>query len=315
MPFGRKVPKAFELSYAYAMRSNAAETRKGVISLIVLAFVFATMGVFARYLSTSFELFEQTYLRIGFAFLLGVVLFYKDINWSKLRALPRRDVGILIFRAITLYLGVTLFTEAILHTKYGNASFVSTLPLLPLFGYIFLKERLSLRTITYIGIGFIGILFITITDFDHLTVGYGELMALLSMLAFDFSYIARRWHSDYLNNKESTVFMFVAGAIFLFATSLALGEGLPTPDQFTLIIIGTLLLAALFNVANLYLTNYGFERVKVGVAGNILTLETVFALLYSLFLFGESPLLREYIGGTLVVLSVYLVNRQESNPL
>lgn len=287
------------------------ERTKGMFSLILLAFVFATMGIFARYLDLSFELFEQTYLRIGIAFILGIIIFGRNIEWEKFRTLSRRDGLILIGRAIALYLGVVLFTEAILNTKYGNASFIAAAPLLPLFGYLMLRETVAWRTVAYIGLGFVGVLLIAVQDFSMFEFGYGEVMALLSMLAFDISYVARKWQSEHLNNQESTVFMFAVGAFFLFISSMTIGEGLPTLGQFTPLVIGTLIVAALFNVANLYLTNYGFARVKVAVAGNLLTLETVFALLYSLFLFGEVPLLREIIGGAIIVLSVILINRSE----
>lgn len=288
------------------------ETKKGVAALIVLAWVFATMGVFARYLGTEFALFEQTYLRIGLAFLIGVAVFYKHLSWKKLATLPKKDWAILIFRSVALYTGVVLFTEAVLTTKYGNASFVAVVPLLPLFGYIFLKERLGLRTLAYIALGFIGVSLIAIHDVRDLTFGYGEMAALLSALAFDISYVARRWHSDHFNNKESTVFMFFFGALFLLAMSVVMGEPVPHLSDFTFPIVFALLGAAAFNVANLYLTNYGFERVKVGVAGNIITLEVVFALLYGVILFQEVPALREVIGGVLVLYSVWQINRKEA---
>ncbi len=288
-----------------------SETKKGIAALVILAFVFATMGVFARYLGTEFALFEQTYLRIGLAFLFGIILFARDLRVERLGTLPRKDALVLIGRAVALYLGVVLFTEAVLHAKYGNASFIATIPLLPLFGYVFLKEKLGLRTLAYIGVGFAGMALIAVQDLRDLQFGYGELMALLSAFAFDISYVARRFHSDHLNNKESTVFMFFFGALFLFITSLALGEPLPNISEFSPILLFTLAGASLFNVANLYLTNYGFERVKVGIAGNILTLEVVFALLYGILLFHEMPLLRELVGGALIVFSVYQINRKE----
>ncbi len=287
------------------------EKRKGVIALILLSIVFATMGIFSRYLSTSFELFEQTYLRIGTAFIIGIILFYKKLDFSKLKEVSKKDLSVFIFRAITLYLGVVLFTESILHANYGNAAFIAALPILPIFGYVFLKEKLSLKIIISILIGFVGMLLIAIPDMSILKFGYGEMMALLSVAAFDLSYISRRWHSEHLTNIESTVLIFFIGAILLFITSILLGEQLPTVNQFTPFVIGTIIIASLFNIANLYLVSYGFQRLKAGIAGNILTLETVFALLYSIFLFKEIPHVREFVGGFIILLSVWLVNRFE----
>lgn len=289
-----------------------SETKKGIIALVALALVFATMGVFVRPLGTGFALFEQTYLRISLALLIAILIFWKDLSWKKLATLPRKDWVVLIFRAVALYLGVAFFTESILHAKYGNTYFLNNLPLLPVFAYFLLRERLPLRTLAWIGVAFIGTVLITVADFAHFSIGYGEMMALLAMLVFDLSYVARRFHSEHLSDKESTVFMFAIGAVFLFGTSLALGEPLPSPADFSPFIILMLVLSAVFNVANLYLSNYGFGRVAVGIAGTIITLEVVFALLYGMFLYGEMPLLRELVGGALIVFSVWQINRKAS---
>jgi drug/metabolite transporter (DMT)-like permease len=285
-----------------------SEQAKGILSLLILAWVFATMPLFVRTLDTVAELFTQTYLRIGIACIVALILFSTSLRIHSFRTLPRHDLLVLLLRAISLYIAVALFSEAVLHTSLSNASIIAAVPLLPLFGYVFLRERVSRPALLAIGVGFIGALFIVVNDTTTLRVGYGEFMAFLSMLAFDFSYTARKLHSEHLNNKESSVFMFFVGTVFLFVLAQVSGESLPDVTSFSPIILTTLGLAAIFNVANLYLTNYGFSKVKVGVAGNILTLEVVFALLYSILLFSEIPALRELIGGTLIVGSVIAVN-------
>lgn len=294
------------------MLKNLSDQSKGIIALIVLAWVFATMGVFARYLSTEFELFEQTYLRIGLAFLIGTILFSFRVSWEKYSQLNTKDALILSFRAICLYLGVVLITEGLLNANYANASLVAVVPLMPIMAYFLLKERLSIKTVGFITFGFSGVCLVSFDGINFDNFGYGELMAFTSLIFFDLSYIGRKWHSDYLNNFESTIFMFIIGACFLFITSMALGEGLPNTSQFSWTIILALLGGAVFNVFNLLLTNYGFQHVKASVAGNILTLEVIFALAYGLFLFKEIPVTREMIGGAIILISVYFVNKIEN---
>lgn len=286
--------------------------KKGIIALVALAWVFATMGVFARYLSTEFALFEQTYLRIGLAFLIGVMLFYPKCDWGKIYTLPGRDWLILTFRAVCLYLAVVMITEAFLHTKYSNATFAASLPLLPLFGYFLLKEKIKLRTVAYIILGFAGLAIMTLNEVSWFGFGYGEIVAFGSLILFDLSYVSRKWHSAHLNNYEITVVMFAIGAVFLFVTSLSVGEGLPSAGQFSILTLAILAVAALFNVANLILTNYGFQNSKAAVAGNILALEAVFALLYGLTIFDETLTSREVIGSVLIFSSIYFVNRSET---
>jgi drug/metabolite transporter (DMT)-like permease len=287
------------------------QQKNGIFALVVLAWTFATMGVFARYLGTEFSLFEQTYLRIGLAFFVGVLVFYPKCNFKKIRSLPKKDFFVLVGRSICLYLGVVMITAAFLQAKYSNATFAASLPLMPLLGYVLLKERIKIKTIFYILLGFLGLTLIVFKDLNIFSLGYGEILAFGSVIFFDLSYIGRRLHSDYLNNYEITVFMFAVGSVFLFVTSLCIGETLPTSDQFSLLTIVVLTGAALFNVANLFLTNYGFQNVKVAVAGNILTLEVVFALLYGIFMYKEIPTFYEWVGSTLILLSVYLVNKTE----
>lgn len=286
-----------------------SETKKGVIALIILALVFATMGVFVRPLGTDFAVFEQSYLRIGLAFVIGSLLFWKDISWKKFFSLSGKDTLVLIVRAVLLYLGVALFTDSILHSNYSDTYFLNNLPLLPVFGYVFLREKLSPRTLAWIGVAFVGTLLVSVSDISSFVLGAGSITALCSMLAFDISYTARRWQSDALSDKESTVGMFFVGALFLFIASLALGEPLPSASQFSPFILLVIFLSAVFNVINLYLSNYGFGRVKVGIGGTIITLETVFALLYAVFLYHQAPTLQELIGGALIVISVWQINR------
>lgn len=287
-----------------------SEQQRGVLSLVLLAWVFASMGIFARYLSTDFALFEQTYLRIGLAGVLGAILFSRQISWRKFGAIPRRDVAVLVFRSIALYSAVVLVTEAYLNSTYSNVSFVAAVPMLPVLGFVLLGERLRARTLMYIVLGFIGVLCIVFNEWKTFTFGYGEMLALCSAVAFNLSYVSRRWQSGYFTNQETTVSMFAIGAVFLLVSSFMAGESLPTVGQFTPLVLAALVGAALFNLANLFLTNYGFQRVKMGVAGNILTLESVFALAYSVMLYGEIPGLRELIGGALIIFSVVQINRE-----
>ena len=98
----------------------------------------------------------------------------------------------------------------------------------------------------------------------------------------------------------------------LQGSSFFFGESLP---NFAVFNIGTLVviaIASLANIANLYLVNYGFNRVEAHVAGNILTLETAFALVFGILIYQEIPVLRELLGSALIIFSVYQMNRLES---
>src|SRR3989339_810653 len=43
---------------------NLSEKQKGILSLIALAVVYASLGIFVRYLALSFAIFQQLYIRL-----------------------------------------------------------------------------------------------------------------------------------------------------------------------------------------------------------------------------------------------------------
>jgi drug/metabolite transporter (DMT)-like permease len=286
-----------------------SDRAKGVVAAIVLALVFASMGIFARYLSTDFTLLTQTYLRIGLAFLIGAVVFAHTTRWSLFRTLPWREWGILTLRAVSLYAAILLFSYALIIGNYSNVAFAASLPLLPLFGYFLFKEKLTLQILAFVALSFLGLSLIAVTDWGSLTFGYPEFLAFCSVILFDISYIARKCESGTLSTRESAMAIFFIGAILMFITSLALGEGMPSFSGLGIDIAVALFVAAILNLLNLTLTNYVFSSLSATLAGSLLTLETVFSLLISIFVYAEIPTAIQFLGSALILISVYRLNQ------
>lgn len=288
------------------------EHQKGVLALVLLSLVFASMGLFARYLSTGFVLFQQVYLRVLAAFFLGLIFFKNDLDFKKLKKISKKEWGLLIFRSAASYLfGVTLFTQAIILTKYSNVSFIGALPMVAILGALLLKEKLTFKKLLLILTAFSGVILIAVQDYSHLFVwGKGEVMALLATFAFSLSYVARKWHSDLLNNKEITQITFFLAFFMLFVASLIKGDGLPLTGWHWGLLIAVLG-AGLFNVINMFLTNYGFQKVEAILASNILTLESVFGVILGLLFYKEVPITKELFGGVIITLSVIGMNKVE----
>ena len=105
-----------------------------------------------------------------------------------------------------------------------------------------------------------------------------------------------------------SVIIFFMAAFLLIFTSLLMGEGLPH-SSWDNVTLAAILGAGIFNVLSLLFTNYGFQKVEAVIAGNILTLETIFAVILGLLLYQEIPNVKELIGGLLIVISVYQINK------
>lgn len=295
------------------MLKNKTDREKGILSLLLLALVFASMGLFARFLATSFTTYQQVYLRMGAAFVLSALAFRTQVDWQKIRKVNLKDWSIIILRAVSYSLfGIVLFTKALLLTKYSNVSFIGALPITAVLGFILIGEKFTYKKALWILASFIGVILISVKDYSHfLDWGHGEILTLISSIFFGISYVARKWQSNYLSNKELTVLNFIFASLAVFLVSLFSGEGLPLAGwswQILIAVIG----AGIFNVLNMFLTNYGFQKIEAVLASNILTLESFFAIILGFIFYKEVPLLKDLLGGVIIVTAVIAMNKLES---
>ncbi len=291
---------------------SKTEHQKGVLALILLALVFASMGLFARYLSTGFLLFQQVYLRMFAALVVGYFVFRRQIDISKFKKLPAKEWLIIIVRAVSYSLfGIILFTQAIILTKYSNVSFIGSLPVTAVLGFILLHEKFSLKKLLLVLLAFVGAILISVKDYSNMFAwGEGEVFALTATAFFSLSYIARKWQSKSLTNKELTVVNFLVAFIVVFLVSILKGDGLPTTGWhwgLLFAVVG----AGIFNITNVFLTNYGFQKVDAVLASNLLTLECVFAIVLGFLFYKEVPAAKELLGGLVIALAVIGMNKLE----
>jgi len=289
------------------------EHQKGILALILLALIFASMGLFARYLATGFLLFQQVYLRMLAAFIVGYFVFRKQIDISKYKKLPVREWLIIVLRAVSYSLfGIILFTQAIIITKYSNVSFIGSLPMTAVLGFVLLHEKFSFKKLALILLAFAGVILISVKDYSNIfSWDRGGVLTLISTVFFSLSYVARKWQSNLLNNKELTVINFLVAFLTVFIVSILKGDGLPVVGWnwgLLLAVIG----AGIFNIGNVFLTNYGFQKVEAVLASNILTLESIFAVVLGFLIYKEVPLAKELFGGFIITLSVIGMNKLET---
>lgn len=292
------------------MFGKKSDREKGILSLVLLALVFASMGLFARYLATGFLLFQQVYLRMLAAFIVGVIIFGKQIDFSKFKKINAKDWGIIILRAVCYSLfGIILFTQAIIITKYANVSFIGALPITAVLGFILIGEKFTWKKASLVLLAFIGVFLIAVKDYSHiLEWGRGEILTLISTIFFSLSYVARKWQTNLLTNKELTIVNFFVAFLAVFLVSIFKGDGLPIVGWnwgLLLAVIG----AGAFNTINVFLTNYGFQKVEAVLASNILTLESFFAVILGFIFYSEVPLLKDFFGGVVIIATVIAMNK------
>lgn len=289
-----------------------AKEKKGIIALVVLAFGFGMIAITARYLSSHFTLYQQLYLSLAVAFVISLFIFPKSLTIARIRSIPRKDWVVMLFRVVIGYvIGAALYRESLTLTKISNVTFIQSIPFAGIFGFLFFREKFTFKKVLFLLVAYIGVLLIAIKDFSSIfTFGKGEIFSFVSSAFFSLSYVSRKWMSDHLTDKEIAQLLLLMGTVILFVVSLAKGESLPPLDWQWLLLV-SLFFTGFFNAINIFLINYGFKNVKVVLASNILTLESIFALILAAIFYKELPSLKELLGGALIIGSVIQMNRLE----
>ena len=297
--------------------TKQVERRKAILGLLLLTVIFGLFGVLIRVLDNAgFTLLQQVYLRTAISLVTAYIIFKKHIDLSKLKKLETKEWVLFTIRAVCIYLlGIVLFSAAVINTNLGNAALISTLPIIPALGFIFFREKLTLGKVLATVGAFSGAFLIAATDvLDPFAWKTGDFYALISAVGLSVGYATRKLHSELLNNREITLVTFFFGLICVLFVSFITSESLPANINWTAGVIAALFITGFLNVINLFVANYAFEKLSNVLAGNILTLETLFSILFGYFIYSEILSVREALGGMMIILSVWAINKIESQP-
>lgn len=290
-----------------------SQQNKGVLALVLLSFGFGAIAIIARVLGSQLHLFQQLYLTLGAGMILSLPFSTRILKMDRLTIIPFKDWLIMIFRIVVGYVvGGSLYRESVLLTKISNVVFIQALPFVAIFGWILLKEKFNWQKLILVMLSYLGVVIISVKDFSSIfTIGKGELFSFISAALFSLSYISRKWQTDFLDDKEISQILLILGTVILFITSLLFGEGLPKIN-WSIFLLLLVFLNGFINAFNLFFTNFGFRYVKAVLASNILTLESIFAVILAIIFFREIPTSKELIGGILIIGSVLQMNRLEN---
>ncbi len=287
------------------------EASSGILALVALAAFYGVTAVLARYLAVGNGLFEQWYMRYGIAFIVALFVFRKHLSFKKFLHLPKKEWSVLLLRALTGGVAaVGLYTLAAQNAKIGPVAFMQALPTLTILAVVLMNEKLTLKKGLLVLLSFIGAAVIVIDNpRDIFSFNIGEIYSLISGILFSLMFITRKWHAKILNNQEITTAILGICFIANYVLSIVLyNHFVPSTDHWTPLFVAVLVFAGIAAVANVFLLNYGFEKVSGVVAGNILNLEQVFGPMFGYLFYKELLSEREIMGGLIIVIAAFLMN-------
>ena len=213
------------------------------------------------------------------------------------------------FAGAFLGTGYILQTLGLERTGAAITGFITGLYVVftPLIAAVILKARITLLTWACVIVATIGLALLSLHGWS---IGFGELLVLGSAFCFGAHIISLGKWSAGRDAYAMTVIQLAMCALLSGLASVAEGGYSPPPDWgvwATVIFTAVVCTAIAFMVQTWSQAHMSTTKVAV-----ILTMEVVFAAIFAILFGGESLTLQTAIGGTLVVIAMYVIVIKES---
>jgi len=265
----------------------------------------------------DFSSLEVVFWRLLFSMIfISLFIFTLKKKQLKLKRLMKKDLFLLFILWLFTILGNWLFNSAVSFTNIANTLVIMYLSIFwtVLFGWIFLKEKFTLRKIIYFFLAFfwITLAFLkNIWDFSF-QFGKGEFLALiLSFLIGTAVIISKKLH--HIHGLVRSFIAFIIGFSFLFCFLLFQNwflyfQKFFTPD----FIIPTGLLGLTAWAMGRGLKEIGTNYVPASIVLVIMLSEPISQMTTAYFLAGEKISFLNFIGIILVFSMIILISKKKS---
>jgi drug/metabolite transporter (DMT)-like permease len=225
------------------------------------------------------------------------------IKPSVIRAINKELVTKGLVIGTALGAGYILQTLGLERTTPAITGFITGLYVVftPLLAFMFLKEKLTLLMSFYIALAVAGLAILSV---DGWSIGVGELLVLASALCFALHIILLGAWSKNFDAYALTVVQLVGCAILSAIPASLNGYKAPPDSQVWSVVVFTAVFATAFAFV---IQTWSQARISTTKVAVILTMEVVFAALFS-FMYGMEPFtLRLALGGTLVLIAMLAI--------
>jgi len=210
-----------------------------------------------------------------------------------------------------LGLGYIFQTLGLERTTPAITGFITGLyvVLTPLIGALILKEKLTIQAWFYIALATVGLGVLSITG---LSIGTGELFVLISAFLFAAHILLlSRWSKDF--DAYTLTFVQLATCAVVSGVPASINGFVAPPDtQVRSVVVFTAVFATFFAFV---IQTWAQARISATKVAVILTMEVVFAALFSVALGAEPLTLRILIGGSMVLVAMIMIVQPKVTPV
>ena len=275
----------------------------GIGFMVAAMLIIPVVDGTAKYLSSAHSPLFLSWARYAFAVLIVLpVAFYKHRS----RFLPRSHLGAHFLRTIFLMAAMTCYFVSISLIPMAtaiSAFFVGPI-IATLLAVFILGERLTLKKVLALILGFSGALLIVRPDMDF---DPAILLALASGVLFGFYIVATRQASQNSDPLKTLAFQCLVGTIILTPQAIWFWSW-PTYDQLYLF-AGM----GLFSAFSHFLSIAAFRKAEASILAPLVYVELIGTAAIGFIIFGEVPGLTVWIGaGVIVAGGLVLIGRTRS---
>lgn len=291
----------------------------GEIILIASSLSFSFEWFFIRNLSSrGYSTFDITFIRaFGALLLLSIILplFFRSV--FDFKKINKSDLKYFIALGFIAVLTNALFNLAFKYTTVANVLIILYLSVFwgILFGFLFLREKSTVRKIIYTLLAFLGICLALIKGQNELalSIGIGELLALITSFVWTMDSVISR-KIKHTNPFFRMFFIYTIMTVVTFIIVLAINDISYfykfLSRDFLIYGFGLAITAGVLGKGLMYL---GINYVPVSIALVIMLLEPVFQMTTAYLFANEKLSLLNIFGIVIVFLMVLLISKKKES--
>ncbi len=239
-------------------------------------------------------------LRFLFAFALSAAVF-----WKRIAASDMTTVRYAATLAGILFTVFAFMTYGVKYTSVSNAGFLTCLAsvFIPIFAFIFLKQKQEKKVLFGIGLAFVGVALLTLDN--ALSFNLGDFLCIMCSVMFAVHILVTGTYTRRVDSIALGVLQLgFAGVYSLIAAFLFESPGLPQTAQSWMIVLALSVFCTAFafivqSLAQKYTTP--------SHTGLIFTMEPAFAAFFAFVFLVEFLAFRVYVGGLIIIESLLIV--------
>lgn len=268
-----------------------------LVATLIWGFAFVVVKDSLDYVPPVYMLaFRFTIASIGLLFVFS----------KRLRMININNVKSSIVLGILLYISYLLQTIGCLYTTAGKNAFITTIyvVIVPFLYWLISKQKPDIYCLISAFMAIIGIGLLSLNS--DLSINLGDVLTLLCGFGYAIHLIYINKYSKYQDPIILTFLQILVAAILSWLTAPIMDGGFPVDATNPNIMIGMLYLGIGSTMIAYLLQNIGQKYIEPSTAALLLSMESVFGVVFSVLILKEIVTIKMLIGCSLIFTAVIM---------